>query len=230
MSRKSVFVGLGIVGLLAGLALILVLMIRHEPDFYTRAATTPGPECKVRSKEFNNTFMILVNQILSYREGGVEFTQEQINSYLAEDFVRSGLAKRYLPEGISAPRIAITPDKIQLGFRYRLGPWSTVLEVDFRLWLAGKEPNVVALEIQGYKAGALPISAQSILEKVSDGVPQDLEVSWYRYNGNPVALLRFQADRKRPTMQLKNLELHEGRLVIAGAPLDGVLPRAMLTP
>jgi hypothetical protein len=104
-----------------------------------------------------------------------------------------------------------------------------VLSVDFRVWLAGKEPNVVALEIQGYKAGALPISAQSILEKITEAAPQQVEVSWYRYNGNPVALLRFQANLKRPTMQLKHLELHPGRLVVGVDPLDGS-PRAQVTP
>lgn len=229
MTRKSVFVGLGILGLLVGLALAAVLMVRHVPEYYQKAELAAGPIRKRNSETFINKFMILVNSYLSPLDaGGVEFTEEQINSYLAEDFVNSGFAK-LLPQGIGSPRITLLPDKIRLGFRYRLGSSSTVLSVDFRVWLAGKEPNVVALEIQGYKAGALPISAQSILEKITEAAPQQVEVSWYRFNGNPVALLRFQANLKRPTMQLKHLELHPGRLVVGVDPLDGT-PRAPITP
>jgi hypothetical protein len=97
------------------------------------------------------------------------------------------------------------------------------------MWLAGTEPNVVAVEIQGFRAGAVPISAQSLLERVSEAAPQNLEVSWYRYNGHPVALLRFQADRKRPTMQLRHLEVQQGKVVIAGGPLDPSPARGLVS-
>jgi hypothetical protein len=45
-------------------------------------------------------------------------------------------------------------------------------------------------------------------------------VALYRHNGNPVALLRFQSDKMRPTAQLRCLELRPGMITVGGAPLE----------
>ena len=67
----------------------------------------------------------------------------------------------------------------------------------------------------------LPISSQSLLERVSDSARQhDIDPTWYRYHGRPVLLLHFQASRSRPTVQLQQLDLHQGVLCIAGRSLD----------
>ncbi len=122
---------------------------------------------------------------------------------------------------LSEPRVAIEPDKLRVGFRYGMGSWSTVVSIDLRVWLVAKEPNVVALEFEGMHAGALPISSQSLLENASQTARRhDIDPTWYRHNGHPVLLLRFQAGRSRPTFQLQQFELHAGVLSIAGHSLD----------
>jgi hypothetical protein len=45
-----------------------------------------------------------------------------------------------------------------------------------------------------------------------------MEVTWYRYNGNPVALLRFPGDQPRPAAQVRQLQLRPCRLSLAGGP------------
>jgi hypothetical protein len=45
-----------------------------------------------------------------------------------------------------------------------------------------------------------------------------MEVTWYRYNGNPVALLRFPGDQPRPAAQVRQLQLQPCRLRLAGGP------------
>jgi hypothetical protein len=158
-----------------------------------------------------------------------EFTDKQINSFFDADFGRLCRADKILPEGISAPRVAIEPDKIRLAFRYGTGPWSTVVSIDLRVWLAAKEVNVVALELQALHAGSLPVSAQSLLERIYETArQQNIDVSYYRHNGNPVALLRFQADQRTPTVQLQRLELQQGLIRISGRSIDPVSLRAML--
>ena len=67
------------------------------------------------------------------------FTEQQINGYLNEGFVQSGLSDRILPEGISEPRVLLEPDKVRLAFRYGSGPWSTVVTLDFHVWLSRHE-------------------------------------------------------------------------------------------
>jgi hypothetical protein len=49
---------------------------------------------------------------------------------------------------------------------------------------------------------------------------QNVDVRWYRNEGNPVAILRFQYDRREPTVQLQELELREGSIYLKGRSLD----------
>jgi hypothetical protein len=231
MSRKSFVLGIALLVLLGGgAAAVLALLVLHEPEFYPKVALPPGKERQQHSQEFQAKFMNLVNGMKDDRVWQEKFTQAQINSYLEEDFIRSGFSEQFLPQGISDPRISITPEKIRLAFRYGTEAWcSTVVTIDFRVWLCPREANVVALELQGLHAGSLPITAQSLLERVSEVARrQDIEVTWYRLNGNPVALLRFQATQPRPTVRLERLELSEGQLVIGGRSAEVAPLRAML--
>src|SRR5207247_5107671 len=129
------------------------------------------------------------------------FSEAQINSYFEEHFISSGFASRLLPDSVAAPRVVLEDDKIRLAFRYGTPPWSTIISIDFRVWLAPKERNVVVLELQSLHAGSLPVSAQSLLEQLSEALrKRNIEVTWYRHNGNPTAVLRFQTAAPRPPL------------------------------
>ena len=53
MSRKSILLGLAILLVVTGsLGAALVLALRHQRNFYTRAAPPPGPERERESIEF----------------------------------------------------------------------------------------------------------------------------------------------------------------------------------
>jgi hypothetical protein len=232
MSRKSLLMGIGLLLLLtSSVSAGLVLLVRHEPDFYLRCAFPPGPDRQQHSKAFQTQFSQFFGGISAHEDRWyAEFKQEDINSYFDEDFVRSGAASM-LPAGISAPRVEIDSDRIRLAFRYGTGKWSAIVSVDIRMWLIKREPNVVALELEGLHAGSLPISAQSLLDRVEEMAHQHhIEVTWYRHNGNPVALLRFQADRPHPTVQLQQLRVEQGKITIDGRSLEPLLSplRAML--
>jgi hypothetical protein len=218
MSRNSVLLAIGIVLLVVGsVGAALALLVGHEPGFYRRSAVPPGPVRKQHSGAFVSECFRLIQEIKSHRQPKwyATFTDAQINSYFEEDFIKSRTDQVFLPAGISAPRVAIEDDKIRLAFRYGKGPWSTVISIDLRVWLAKRDTNVVALELQGLHAGSLPISAQSLLERISEACQRNnIDVKWYRHNGNPVALLRFQSDSPRPAVQLSKIQLRKGLLVI----------------
>jgi hypothetical protein len=225
MSRKSVLLGVGILLLLAGGAgAALLLLVRHEPSFYRRAAVPPGPERDALSKQFLSragTFFERIRRDNAWRD---TFSEEQVNSFLEEDFVRSEANTFTLPEHITDPRLAFEADRIRLGFRYHAGGFSTVVSIDMRVWLTKAESNVIALEIQGMRAGALPVSAQSILERLTEAAESNnLKLSWYRHKGNPVAILRFQSDQ-RTSVLLENLDLHPGKIYIKGQSLEPATP------
>jgi hypothetical protein len=232
MRGKKVLLGLGVGLLAAGAALAgAVAVLRHEPAFYRRAAVPAGPERQQHCSAFLHEFAHLVNGITNQdKKWFATFTDVQINSYFEEDFLTGGHGQKLLPEGISEPRVAIEPDKLRLAFRYGCEPWSTVIAIDLRLWLAPKEPNVVAVELQGLHAGALPVFAQSLLERASEVARRrNIDVTWYRHQGNPVALLRFKGDQQRPTVQLRQVELRQGTISIVGQSLEPA-PRGFAPP
>jgi hypothetical protein len=236
MRRRSFWLSILLVVLIGGGVLgTLTVLTQHEPAFYRRAGIPPGQERKEISARCEGRAFGVVNDI---RVGGGDkgnwggqFSEAELNCYLAEHFITSGLAKKMLPEGISDPRIAIDKNCIRLGFRYGCSPWSTVVSVSFRAWLAKGEPNVIILELQGLHAGALPISAQSLLEDISDALrQQNIQVSWYRHDGYPTAALKFQSDQPRPPAQLLQLEATPGMLTVVGHSNEPLLTSSGGTP
>jgi hypothetical protein len=226
MTRKSVLLGTGFLLLfLATVGAALVLLLRHEPHFYRRAALPPGPERQGLSKTFSGEALSFLSRVKDSPKWAGTFSEEQINSFLEEDFVHSEVKSLTLPEHISDPRVTFEPERIRLGFRYHVGRFSSVVSIDMRVWLAKEDPNVAALEIQGMHVGALPVSAQSILERLSEAAEiNNIKLSWYRYKGNPVAALRFQSDQPRTTVLLENLDLQPGKIYIQGQSLEPGAP------
>ncbi len=225
MSRRSLLLGLAI--LAATLTLVvggLLLLLYREPDFYHARALPAGRERQKNSQDFLARSSRLYDGIKYARRWDEHFTEAQINSFFDEDFVRSGFSERMLPEHVSQPRVSISDDEIRLAFRYGLNAWcSTVVSLDFRVKLANAEPNCIAVELEGLHAGSLPISVQSMLDRISEVARRsDIEVAWYRNptSGNAVAVLRFQANQARPTVLLDRLELNQGEIVIGGRSLD----------
>jgi hypothetical protein len=219
MRRRSLILALlVVVVLMVGVGTALALLIHHEPTYYRRAAIPRGHQRYTWSRGFQEEFTQLCNAL--QRDDipwSAQFAAEQINGFLQEEFLESGIDEKMLPDKVSDPRVAIDADRFRLGFRYGYGGWSAIITIDMRLWVAQGEPNTVGLELLGLHAGALRINAQSLLEHVSEAARRSgVDVSWYRHDGHPVALLRFGPDQPRTTVHLRHVELQPGRLVIQG--------------
>lgn len=228
MNRRSIFVSLAIFLLgLGALCILGAVLLRHEYGWYQKAQLPPGIERQKYSQEFVTEMLRAREDITSEREWIARFSDVQINSYLEEAFKQSGIAEHMLPEGISDPRVIFNTDRIRLAFRYGTGLFSSVISIDLRIWLVQKEQNVMALELEGFHAGALPISAKSLLEKVSEvGRQSGIAVAWYRdhASGHPVAVLRFEDDKPHPTMVLQAVQVEAGHLTIRGKSPDAAPP------
>lgn len=207
--------------LLGGLALVL----KHQPGFYRRSAVAVGKERKDLSTAFLGRFTHLINCIV---DGGkdeweVTFSEAQFNSYFEEDFVRLGDAAALKKHGIHQPRLVFEHDRIRLAFRVGSGLWSTVVSYDLRVWLAPKEINVLAVEICGRQAGALPLSTNSLHQEMGEIAQRhNVKMDWYRHHGNPVAVIRFQTERRHT--QLRRIDVRHGSITISGASLEPTTP------
>ena len=195
------------------------LMLAHEPEFYHRAEVPAGPQRYETSHEFVVKDCFQFATTFADGKGGWDFTftQDQLNSFFEEDFRFWGEDKKLAKIGISKPRIEFAENQIRLGFRYGFGSWSTVLSYDLKVWVVKSEMNVLAIEFQRRRAGALPIPTQQVFQELKElGRENNIEIDWYRHNGNPVAIVKFQRDRPRPTAQLQRLELGTGTLILRG--------------
>lgn len=217
MSRRSFLVAVGIVCFLAcTVSASLLALLHYEPGHYRRAAIPSLERRGALAKEFWTEFSEFVSAVNNPKNEPwyASFTDEQINSALEGKFMTGDTA---LPEGILAPRIVFQQDRLLFAFRYRSRLVNTVVSIATRIWLPQVENNVVAVQLEGFRAGALPFRAQWLLEQFSEAArPHGIEVNWYRHEGNPVALLRFQADLARPTLQLTAIQLEQGRITIHG--------------
>ncbi len=210
----------------------LLYLIRREPPIYRQVRLPAESERRKLSGQFESGVERLMDSASNNAEDrwAETFTAEQMNSYFVEDFVRVPPFK--LPSAVSSPRVHIEPGCLQLAFRYGRGFWTSVVTVDLNVWLVANEPNVIAVELTALHAGALPVSMQSVLERIAEAAHQwDVDVTWYRHEGNPVALVRFQPDRPNPAVVLQRLELEHGKVTIEGksaepAPLKAVLSMA----
>ena len=204
--------------------------VLRVPRTYARLVIPTGPDRRKLSGEFMSGVNEMMETIRTNGDGRWQetFSADQMNSYFEEDFLRATPFR--LPERVHSPRVQIDPDHFTLAFRYGQGFWSTVVTIDTKMWLVAGERNVVAIEFQGLHAGEVPISLQSFLEQIAENARQlSIEVTWYRHGSNPVALLRFQADRENPTVVIQKLELQDGKLVIAGKSNEAAPLRTMLS-
>jgi hypothetical protein len=203
---------------LAALVAASAVIIKHEPHFYRAGHAAPGAERKQLSIKFVNDFAQLLIAKFDKDEWHFKVTEAEINSFFEEDFVKYGEAEKLRELGISEPRVAFDDGRVRFGFRYGTGWFSTVLSYELRVWAVPKETNLLAVEIVGRRAGALPISCQSLLTELSEMATQhNIEVTPYRHEGHTVAVLRLQADQPRPTMRIKYLHISPEELTFAAS-------------
>jgi hypothetical protein len=235
MSRRSLLIALAVVVvLIGGGGGLLFALLHYEQPWYVNAHVPPGAERKKLSVDCVHELNDLYDSVRNAEKWGATFSDEQLNSYFEEFFVQSGLNTRVLPENVSNPRIAFEPDRARLAFRYNSGGWSTVISIDLIVYLLRNEPNAVVLELEGLHAGALPFSAQSLLERISEsevGLQNGVEIGWYRHpdNGHPVAVVRFQANQTNNSFRLESLQLEKGSIKFSGRSGDLSALRTMLT-
>jgi hypothetical protein len=218
LRRRPKFVAIVLlVMILSGAIALLGYLVKREPEFYTAAAPPADYDTREKSSRLLTRVQDLKNDIRTKTDWGETFTAEELNCFFAETMIAKGTFVSMLPKGFHSPRVAIDGDRLKLGFRYGSGFWSTVVSVEFRVWLVAEEINLMAVEVCSLRAGRLSIGAQSILDAIGETArSSNIDVTWYRHKGNPVGLFKFFPDQPRPASQVLTLEVRDGAIVIAG--------------
>jgi hypothetical protein len=136
LRRKPFFIGLASLLLLAGVvAGVFSYLLSREPEFYAAAEVPPGPERQQASENFEKEATNLYSQIQNEVEWETYFDEHEVNSWLAEDFIRSNLVQ-HLPQEISDPRVAFQADRVLLAFRYGTDSVSSVVSIEAKVWMS----------------------------------------------------------------------------------------------
>lgn len=224
--RKTIAIG-GIVGLvLAGGLTALGAVVKHEPSFYheTQLRADEGRKEKAQ-KCFSDFTQMILNKNAKMANWECHLTQDQMNSFFAEIFNERGESETLRKIGISSPSVVLEDENhLRLAFRYDTGWLSTIVSYRLKIWLVPKEPNVIAVEFLSARAGALPISSQSILQQLCDVArKQDFKVNLYRHEGNSVAVIQLQPNENHPDWLLTGLQVNSNKLSIHGKTPDHAL-------
>jgi hypothetical protein len=196
---------------------ILGYFLKLEPAFYSAGARPNDYDTREKASRLLTRVQDLKNDIRTKSEWGETFTAEELNCFFAEMLTSRESMTGLLPGGFHSPRVAIEGDRLKLGVRYGQGFWSTVVWIDLRIWLVADETNLMAVEVRDLRAGQVGVGTQSILDAIADAARNsNIDVVWYRHNGNPVGLFRFFPDQPRPASQVLTLELREGKMLVAG--------------
>ncbi|MBA4189775.1 MAG: hypothetical protein C0467_17460 [Planctomycetaceae bacterium] len=226
-----VAVGL-IVLLVSGVVGVLVSMLKCEPAFYTDAACPNDYDTREKASRVLTRIQDLKTDIRTKGEWGETFSAEELNCFFAETMTANGSFASLLPEGFSAPRVAVEGDHLKLGFRYGEGFWSAIVWIELRVWLVAEDINVMAVEVCDLRAGRLAVGTQSVLDAIAEAARgSNIDVTWYRHNGNAVGLFRFFPDQVQPASNVLTLETREGKVVVAGRTrTDLPLPSTVIGP
>jgi hypothetical protein len=199
------------------------LVLRHEPSKYMEAVVSAGPERIHHSDQFWSHATELFNSINSHRESWqAEFTDRQINSWLAEGFIQSKFDAE-LPPSIHEPRVRFTPGKVFFAFRYGDDDWNSVVSIEAKVRTREVEKDVwvLVLQFEDFRLGAMPLSPKMIQDQISTAARKhNMDVQWYRNEGKLVAVVRVQANQRNPTFHVDGLEIGEGTLFIKGRSKD----------
>lgn len=210
---------------LGGTALLLVLVLggsvggvvwslSQVPDFYAQALSElPDPQDrKQAAKQFVERTLRLVDGVEHEDAWAEEFTQQQINSWLAEELHQKHA--KLLPNGVSDPRVQFAPEAVQLGFQFQREGWEGVISVRARPWVP--QENQLALEIESVKAGLMPIPLDRVLQEISRQFETEgWRVTWREAHGHDVLVISLDGGGAEQPV-LEAVEVVEGAVRVRG--------------
>jgi hypothetical protein len=189
--------------------------VQDVRPFYQEAMAVDSAVLRKASQELSSRATALVNDARRGDPWQAQFTEEQINGWLAID-----LPEKHgdlIPQDIADPRVAIEDEQIKVGVHYSGRRLETVLSVDVEPYLA--EPNVLALKILGARAGTLPIPLSEVTERMTKAAHRfRVPLTWTQEEETPIALvtLRLKSRKDGKRLQLETLELSGGAIRLHG--------------
>jgi hypothetical protein len=197
--------------------LILYQAARQAPQFYRQELAVQPASQKAAGQQFERSALELHNQLHRGGRWSVRFSEEEINGWLAAELpVKFPQA---LPAGVSQPRVAIEPRRMQIAVTLERGGVQTVVSLTAEVYLTGAL-NELAVRIDQLRAGALPVPLAQLQAEVAErAAGAGFPLRWSEIDGDPVALIKLAAGPEQlhhRRLVLEAIDLAEGELIITG--------------
>jgi hypothetical protein len=207
--------------LAAGATLVVVCALvgvrwasKQAPGFYQAALeTAPATEEREEAaREFAEQTAELVRDFRYSPTWEQEFTQTQVNAWLAED-----LPKRYghrIPRGVSDPRVQFEDGLVRVGFHLKSSKFDGIVSLDLRPTVTG--PNRLVIAVEALYAGLLPIAPASFTDDVTRQLDRHgVEHEWTVEDGRHLLAVTVVPNRGDKPV-LEEIAVDDEKLRIAG--------------
>ncbi|MGI9177078.1 MAG: hypothetical protein ACR2IT_04395 [Pirellulales bacterium] len=202
---------------------VIALTTRHVPDFY-RQRLAAGELAGAAAEQAGRRVVSDVSALHAafIREGRWEaaFTEADINAWLATDLPRNHT--RLLPTMVSAPRVRLAPQQVQIGLRLGSGIVSAVswLVLEIRL----REPNQLGIVVVEARLGGLPLPHGPIQREIRRRFDQlGMVTTMRRLDDRNVLVVYIPSTHESGGMShwLESLSIGEGSIAFAGHTISG---------
>ena len=209
----------GVVGVLLVLAIAggfwLCRAAQHVPNFYQATLDVPIETLETAGDELEAQLLNLHNQVQDENVWQAEFTEQQINGWLAVDLPK--LFPQAMTDGMSDPRVSITDDHLLLACRIDDGNIPFVASMDVGIFMTD-QPNTVGIRIHNTRVGAVPGLTNLVVDQIRYAAWRSrVRLKWAQQDGDPVALVAVPGTIKvGREIRVDSITLKEGRVILTG--------------
>ncbi len=204
-----------VVLVVAGAGFSLWWALQQVPDFYKQALKGHSdPQARIQAAEqFEQRKINLVDDIKTANVWSEEFTEEQVNGWLAEYLPEKH--GELLPKEVSDPRVHFSDGQVLVGFRYKQRNYTSVVSLALRPWVP--ESNQLAVEIQWLRAGVVPIPLEKLFDRLSEAFDQEGWRTEMKQTGDhDVLIVHFNSDEPNAPV-LEAVSVIDGRITVSGS-------------
>ncbi len=208
-----------------GLAILVLVIaylwsaIRYQPEFYVKAIAPPADPVKqaAEADHFERTALDLNARVRQAGTWQARFTAAEINSFLAADLARK--FPTALPSSIQQPRVSITPQLLEIAFRYEGSAGSGVVNAGV-FPMATDVPGEIALRISHVRLGRVPLPLKQFLTELTQASQKaGIPLRWTEQAGQPVGIFTLPTDHPDLAghdLVIEQIQLEEGAILVSG--------------
>lgn len=199
----------------AGGILAVVAVLGHEPAFYRGPAAAAASAAEPLGRRLMTKVSALRADFQRPGPWATAITADEVNAWLATDLPRNH--PRLLPPGVSAPRVAFGPRRMQFGCRLACGPVGCVASVDAEVVL--RDVNQIGIVVTAARLGALPVPSGPVIREIDRRFAAlGLRTELRRLDGRTILVLYNPGPQAAggSRYRLESFAVEDGELLVAG--------------